>query len=934
VEQAGIAVDSRFDQFVTARVTSEQIRRLAGVPEVKLVRSSGEARVDNDEAAGFIGARALNDGFVEGTSYTGDGVLACVIDTGIDYDHPDFVDANGNSRILSIWDQTFDTEGQTPYDQSPMLFDSQGTFDYGTEYLRSDIESGSASTTDTNGHGTHVAGTMGANGRADADGRHAGMAPGVEFIIIRAGSGQSLSTKGAIDGMSYCDKVADREGKPMVANKSLGSQVGPHDGTSEWAQAVDQVIEDGQKAGRAVVIAAGNDGQNPIHILDVVAPGTSRSLELAVTPYTPSGGTQNDIVFAQFWLDRDATVTTTVTSPNGATLTAAPGEIATTVTSNDGEVVLENAVYPGNGDRAITIFAADPTESNTPSDGTWTVEFQNDDASSITINGWVPLFTIGSPPGIVGFPSGDSESTIGIPGTATHAITIGSFMHRWRWSSEDGTQQYRPADENRSGDISLFSSKGPRRDGTGTAYKPEVTAPGQNVISSLSQDAAVASSATAPGGLHQALQGTSMATPVVAGSIALLLEEDPTLTSEEIKALITKTADSDGFTGTVPNTEWGYGRLDVLEAMTQLIDPSASSSYAIYANDGHPDNSFEGFFQLGGSGDDAEAIRFQPQVDGRVPGAYFHLDSAPSNFLDGPLTVEIRDDQFGEPGSVIGSSVDVAPEQLDEGTWNYVDLTGTDATITAGSDYYLVFYPSQPDNTVYLMGENFSASGNTLFLGSSGWQEDSQFDLLVRPIVSNLDGVTELPVELLSFRGVASGQRVSLRWETAYETNNQYFDVQYRRRNAVEESPASWITDGQVDGAGTTSQVVEYEYALNDLDYGSYEFRLRQVDLDGSSSLSKAVQVDIQPTEPVTITVMSSPSPSPRAEITVAQQAPVRATLYDILGREVATLHDGSLAPGETVQVGMPSEGLSSGSYFLRVETNNQTAVERLTVVK
>ena len=296
LKQEGLAIDSRFDGFVTARVTAEQIGQLAQMPDVRRVRSSGEARLDNDEAAGFIGARALNDGFVEGTSYTGQGVLACVIDTGIDYDHPDFVDDNGNSRILSIWDQTFDTDGQTPYDQSPMLFDSQGAFDYGTEYLHTDIGNGTASTTDTNGHGTHVAGTVGANGRAGAAGRHAGMAPGVEFIIIRAGSGRSLSAKGAVDGLSYCDKVADREGKPMVANKSLGSQAGPHDGTSEWAQAVDQVIEDGQKAGRAVVIAAGNSGQHPIHILDVVASGSSRVLDLAVTPYTPNSGPENDVV--------------------------------------------------------------------------------------------------------------------------------------------------------------------------------------------------------------------------------------------------------------------------------------------------------------------------------------------------------------------------------------------------------------------------------------------------------------------------------------------------------------------------------------------------------------------------------------------------------------------------------------------------------------
>ena len=142
VEGTGASVDSRFDGFVTARATAEELRAIAQLETVEQVRASGKAQLHNDEAAAFVGARAVNKGMVKGTEYTGEGVLACVIDSGIDYDHPDYVDDSGNSRIVSIWDQTFDTDGQTPGDRHPALFDGSNSFDYGTEYHTSEIESG------------------------------------------------------------------------------------------------------------------------------------------------------------------------------------------------------------------------------------------------------------------------------------------------------------------------------------------------------------------------------------------------------------------------------------------------------------------------------------------------------------------------------------------------------------------------------------------------------------------------------------------------------------------------------------------------------------------------------------------------------------------------------------------------------------------------
>jgi subtilisin family serine protease len=929
IRQTGAAVDSRFSGFVTARTTPSQLRAIAQLESVEQIRASNKVKLHNDEAAAFVGARALNNGFVEGTEYTGEGVIACVIDSGIDYDHPDFIDSTGSSRIISIWDQTFDTQGQTPSDRHSDLFGS-GSLDYGTEYHTSEIESGGLQTKDTDGHGTHVAGTVGASGNADPAGKYKGMAPGVNFIVVRPGSGTSPLSSNAVDALRFCDAIADDKGRPMVANKSLGLQAGPHDGTSEWALAIDQVLDDGSASGRAVAVSAGNDGGQKIHVKKVISASTSKTVGIEVPNYEPEDSSGNDRLAAQLWLGRDAQVSATVTTPNGSVVRAAPGETKNDMTTNDGQVSVSNGVYPGNGDRVIELVAADPTESNTPSSGTWSVELTNSSGSSVTVDGWIAKVASSIDPQKLAFVDGDTQSTVGIPGTATHAITVGSFMHRWRWHASSGTEERSPDSENRSADISAFSSEGPRRDGTTGAYKPEITAPGQSTISSLSQDSDPLSSYVVPGGMHKILQGTSMSAPVVAGSVALLLEEDPTLTAQKIKDLITQTADSDDFTGTTPNTEWGYGRLDILEAMTKVVDPSASGSFTIFANGGHPDASFEEYTRLGGTGVDAHAVRFTPQQEGRLSGAYFHLHYPSANDLSAPLTVEIRRDDGGIPGPQVGSAASISPDRLQTGTWNYQYLAAaTDVTLSASQDYYLVYYPSKPDESVKMMLETYSASGNTFYLDSGGWQQGTTADLLVRPVVSNLSGLTELPVELAAFGATTSGRTVRLKWKTASETGNAAFEVQQK------EEGSSWSTLGRVEGAGTTTKPQTYTYQARDVGYGEHSFRLRQIDRDGSTTLSKEVTAVVEPAENLAVETYPNPvSSQATVRVAAGEAQDLSVEVYDLLGRQVARLYEGEVVPSQPKTIRLESSNFSSGTYFLRVQGEAKTKTSRLTIVK
>jgi subtilisin family serine protease len=115
------------------------------------------------------------------------------------------------------------------------------------------------------------------------------------------------------------------------------------------------------------------------------------------------------------------------------------------------------------------------------------------------------------------------------------------------------------------GTRSFFSSIGPTRDGR---TKPEISAPGEWVGSSLSADR------SAPGldwlerdGEHWNARGTSMAAPHVAGVVALLLGINPELDGAALKSAVERSALTDSFTGTVPNNEWGHGKLRALEAV-------------------------------------------------------------------------------------------------------------------------------------------------------------------------------------------------------------------------------------------------------------------------------------------------------------------------------------------------------------------------------
>jgi hypothetical protein len=196
-----------------------------------------------------------------------------------------------------------------------------------------------------------------------------------------------------------------------------------------------------------------------------------------------------------------------------------------------------------------------------------------------------------------------------------------------------------------------------------------------------------------------------------------------------------------------------------------------------------------------------------------------------------------------------------------------------------------------------------------------------------------LDDGQVLPVELAAFAARQTGDgTVRLAWQTAAETDNAGFEVQRRRETG-------WTRVGYVQSktpGGSATEVNAYRFVVGDLPAGTHRFRLKQVDLDGQTTLTDPIRVTVEMREAVTLT---TPAPNPASTHTtlsfaVKERAETTITLYNTLGQRVATVYAGTPPAGEQQTTQFDATGLSSGRYFLRIRASGQTQVRRLTVVR
>jgi subtilisin family serine protease len=604
----GGVTGTRAAGWVTARIPIDELQRVAALPGVSSIEVARRARLVTDSAMRDIGVTSnlrqrTQDDHFQGS--TGRGAIIGVIDTGIDFMHPDFrEDDTGRSRVAFLWDQTRAGAGPAPV--------GGANFSYGVECTRVQMATrdGCASR-DTDGHGTHVAGLAAGDGSGAIRGQsvfsYTGVAPGADLIIVKT----DLSFASIVDGIDYVFKRAAQLGRPAVVNLSLSTQLGPHDGNEASSLMIDAL----SGPGRVVVAAAGNEGnQNPLvgealgkHAEVSPAVGDSGSITLRITPYVPRSGSGNDIVLVQTFYSPADTFDVTVVRPDGSRMTVAFGD-ALSSSNAAGGVVGYNGTIRGDTvlgpSLEIGSFApASPSHTASfylgewfagaaaPAPGNWRLIFHRVGGTADgLVDAYVPFVEIFAD---VSFTTGaTNRRLVGAPGGARNAITVGAYATRLAWPSADGNQYRYSGDSLPIGALLPFSSPGPTRDGR---LKPEITAPGR-VMSSLSRDASFPIQLIAPDSAHAMLEGTSMATPIVAGAVALLLAERPTLTHSQVLAALAGSARQDAFTAQLPMYgdlppgpddpahAWGYGKLNVpgaLAAVTRVAGRGIASPVAL-----------------------------------------------------------------------------------------------------------------------------------------------------------------------------------------------------------------------------------------------------------------------------------------------------------------------------------------------------------------
>ena len=193
---------------------------------------------------------------------------------------------------------------------------------------------------------------------------------------------------------------------------------------------------------------------------------------------------------------------------------------------------------------------------------------------------------------------------------------------------------------------------------------------------------------------------------------------------------------------------------------------------------------------------------------------------------------------------------------------------------------------------------------------------------------------SSLPVELTHLSAHGSEDEVLVRWRTASEKNNAGFSIEHRQFDASQTNP--WSEIGFVEGEGTTSQPQTYKFTTNRLEHGKHQFRLKQVDIDGTTTTSRVVNLQLRLDASHEV---GSPSPNPvrhqsNLKIATQKSQSVRVEIWDAMGRRVRTVFDQRLGDHQTRQIQLNSQGLSSGAYFVQVQGQNFKETRRMVVVE
>ena len=471
---------------------------------------------------------------------TGAGVTVAIVDTGIDYLNDEFIKENGETRIEYIWDQTIST----------VNLEEENTVPFGSVYNKSSIQEAIQASRegkspyeivpskDENGHGTNMAGIIGARGRNPS---LKGVAPECDFIVVKLIEYNTIKKKFNINvsvyelfailpALEFLYRYSLSSNKPIVIYFPLGSNFGSHKGEGLLEQYINSIS---RRSGLAVVTGSGNQAAIPCHSSGIIQRVfESRTIQLYISP-------EQKNILAQIWIQSPNIMSLEVISPSGEN----SGRIRTNIKGvNTYPFVFENTsiiinlYFPEelSGEQAFIVSLRNVKE------GIWKFRLTGESILDGQFNAWIP--GVGISIGGTGFIPSDPYGTIVNPSTSAYTITAAGYNQN-------------------NNNILEYSGMAFLEDFTDII---DIAAGGVDALT------------TAPNNTTAIVNGTSVAAAVLAGACAMLFQwgivegNDPNIYSQTIKTYVQRGAVQRS--GDIyPNPQWGYGILSIVKMFQSMI---------------------------------------------------------------------------------------------------------------------------------------------------------------------------------------------------------------------------------------------------------------------------------------------------------------------------------------------------------------------------
>lgn len=473
-------------------------------------------------------------------SLTGRGVVMAFIDTGIDYTNPAFRDADGNTRILAIWDQTIQT-GTPP---AGIPYGSVYTREEINRALRSDNPYDIVPSRDTNGHGSAMAGVA-AGSRVGGGNTYLGAAPEADIVVVKLKECKpylrefnmlpedvpAYMENDIMLGVKFAESFLVAFARPLVICLGVGTNQGDHTGTSMLSRYINSFA---LQRSVGIVVCGGNEGNKEHHFSGVLRQGIDVSGNMNYQDAELRVGAGETGFLMELWGTVPDTFNILIRSPGGETI---PRTMV-----NFGQNIAYRFVYERtrisiysvlveetSGEELIIIRFEEPTE------GIWTVRvFAEGAVHNGRFNIWLPITQFLHSTSY--FLEASPYITLTEPSLAENVITASTY-------------------NDANGSFYIESGRGFARN---NLIKPDIAAPGVNIST-----------------IRGRQTGSSLAASVAAGAVAQFMqwavveENRPFVTSNEVKNYLIRGAARNRDVA-YPNREWGYGRLDIAGTFNNL----------------------------------------------------------------------------------------------------------------------------------------------------------------------------------------------------------------------------------------------------------------------------------------------------------------------------------------------------------------------------